>query len=277
MSSWLPVFNEDFLLGIIVILSIAFITAALFIRSSSRQLETSQKTNLAKTFFIERMGYELRNSLNGVIGFSQMLETEFFGNLNHKQKERIRDIYNSGMQMQSLVNDFLDLARGKSGSVELVETEFKFQDLIDKTIESIQYKLNANQIHLVTHFNYPKTVIRGDKAKLMQVLRNVIDNSIKFSNKGAQLTITDKKQGKNNLIISISDSGKGMSINEMLNAFDFPETDREISGPYGVGLGLPLAKLFIEMHEGSIWLDSEEKIGTTVVIKIPKKRLVKKK
>jgi signal transduction histidine kinase len=141
----------------------------------------------------------LRNSLNGVIGFSQMLETEFFGNLNHKQKERIRDIYNSGMQMQSLVNDFLDLARGKSGSVELVETEFKFQDLIDKTIESIQYKLNANQIHLVTHFNYPKTVIRGDKAKLMQVLRNVIDNSIKFSNKGAQLTITDKKQGKNTI------------------------------------------------------------------------------
>ncbi len=275
MNTWF-VSNE----GLIIVLLIVSLTiglSMLFVRAYSKQLEHVQKGSLAKSFFIERMGYELKNSLNGVIGFSQMLETEFFGNLNHKQKERVRDIYNSGIQMQSLVNDFLDLARGKTGKIELVETKFTLQDLIDKTIESIHYKLKANQIHLVTHFNYPELVVKADKAKLMQVLRNVIDNAIKFSNKGAQLTIADKKQEKNDLVISISDSGKGMSVDEIVNAFDFPDSDREISGPYGVGLGLPLAKLFIEMLEGDIWIESEENIGTTIFIKIPKKRLFKKR
>ncbi len=242
-----------------------------------KQLDISLKTNLAKSFFIERMGYELRNSLNGVIGFSQMLETEFFGNLNHKQRERVRDIHNSGLQMQSLVNDFIDLARGKTGKIELIETEFKIRELVDKTIESIKYKLDANNIHLVQHFNYPNVKIVGDKAKLMQVLRNVIDNAIKFSNRGAQLTLTDQNHAKKGVVIVVSDSGKGMSLDEMLNAFDFPDTDREISGPYGVGLGLPLARLFMEMHGGNISIDSEEKVGTTVAIRIPAKRVMRKK
>ncbi len=266
--------------GIVWVLLVVATTIGLcflFARNYSKQLEIIQKGSLAKSFFIERMGYELKNSLNGVIGFSQMLETEFFGSLNHKQKERVRDIFNSGVQMQNLVNDFLDLSRGKTGKIELVETEFEFVDLIDKAIENIRYKIKANEIHLVTHFNHPNVKIKGDKAKLIQVLKNVIDNAIKFSNKGAQLTITDKKQEKKDLVISISDSGKGMSIDEMLNAFDFPDSDREVSGPYGVGLGLPLAKLFIEMHGGSVWLESEENIGTTVFIRIPKRRIRKRK
>jgi two-component system cell cycle sensor histidine kinase PleC len=258
-----------------LILTILTFAMGFSLLSYRRQLDASEKNNLAKSFFIERLGYELRNSLNGVIGFSQMILSEYFGPINHKQKDRLNDIYFSGMTMQTMLNDFIDLSKGEAGKITLLESEFKIHDLLGNVLESFDSKIKANKIHLVHHVSHPNITVHADKIKIAQVLKNVIDNAIKFSDKGGQLTISDKKQRNGDLKLSISDSGKGMTLDQILEAFEFPDLNKQLSGPYGVGVGLPLAKLFIELHGGIIAIDSEKEIGTTVTVTIPNNRIIK--
>jgi len=246
--------------------------ASLFF-SYKKLLTYSEQSNRAKSFFIERISYELKNGLNSVIGFSQMLHSEFFGPVNHKQKDRINDIIISGSNMESLVNDFLDLAKGKTGKITLIESQFKLQELVDKVVDQLKLKIKANKIHLIIHLTHPDILITADRVKYAQILKNLIDNAIKFSNKDAQVTITDKLRKNQGLELSVSDSGKGMSVDELVEAFDFPDHEREISRPYGVGLGLPLVKLLASLHGGKVNINSEPNVGTTVSFIIPTYRI----
>jgi two-component system cell cycle sensor histidine kinase PleC len=227
----------------------------------------------AKSLFIQKIAYELRNPLNGIIGFSEMLEAGYFGELSPKQQERVHDIYLCGVQLQSLVKDFISLSKGESGVIELIETSATLSLIIEKTIEELKNKIDSNKLRILTDLHDANLIFKCDQNKLIQAFKNIIDNAIKFSPKSSQLTIKQHQiQGKN-LRISFADSGIGMTQDELDTIFLFPDDTRKAKSLNGLGMGLPLAKLFIELHEGTIEVDSEEKLGTTVTVILPESRL----
>lgn len=228
----------------------------------------------AKSLFMQKLAYEFRNPLNGIAGFSEMLEAGYFGELSPKQQERVHDIYICGNQLQTLVKDLIDLSKGESGVIELIETSTPLITIIDKAIEEVTTKITSNQIRILTDLVPENCQIIGDQNKLVQVFKHIIDNAVKFSIKGGQVTIKKSSMQGKFLKICIADSGLGMNKDELDTLFLFPDDDRKTKSlNNGLGLGMPLAKLFIEQHGGVIEVDSEENLGTTVSILIPEIRL----
>jgi len=226
----------------------------------------------AKSFLMQKIAYEFRNPLNGIIGFCQMLEAGDFGELNPKQQERIQDIYQCGIQLENLVRNYIDLSKAESGIIELIETLISVNNLIEKAIEELKGKIKANEIRILMDIENPNLKIFCDQKKLIHVLKSIIDNAIKFSPKSGQVTIRQSNSNKQ-LRLSISDSGAGMSSYELDLIFLFPDDNKKAKNLNGLGMGMPLAKLFVELHGGNIIIDSEEKLGTTVTITVPEYRI----
>ncbi|WP_039455644.1 ATP-binding protein [Candidatus Jidaibacter acanthamoebae] len=263
---------------ILLILSAVFVLLNIYLIKSYLNLKLSNQKILlaskAKSLFMQKLAYEFRNPLNGIAGFSEMLEAGYFGELSPKQQERVHDIYTCGNQLQSLIKDLIDLSKGESGMVELIETGTNLSVIIDKAIDGLKTKISSNKIRILTDLEPIDCQIMGDQNKLVQVFRNIIDNAVKFSLKGGQVTIKQSSIQDKFLKICIADSGIGMNQDILDTLFLFPDdTKKTKSLNNGLGMGMPLAKLFIELHGGIIEVDSEDKIGTTIAILIPESRL----
>ncbi len=246
-----------------------FIGYIIYLKRSIKRLEEISQT---KSFFIQKIYYELRNPLNGVIGFSQMLLSNYFGELTVKQKERIKDINKCGVEIQNLIIEFLDLSKGKNGNLELMETDVPIGELINKITEQVDYNVKVNNVNLVTHITSPDISIYCDKNKLVTAIKNLLDNAIKFSAKDSQVTFSQYLKG-NFLEIIISDTGIGMTEEELASAFLFPDDIRKVKNTNGIGIGIPTAKLFITLHGGKLSLESKKELGTTAKIKLPIRRI----
>jgi signal transduction histidine kinase len=224
----------------------------------------------AKSHFMHKGAYEFRNPLNGIIGFSEMLNSGMFGQLNDKQKERVHDIHLCGLHIQQIVRDLLDLEKGRSGALELIKSKVKVQRLIDKVVAELQHKVDLNGVRILQDIATPEQIIYCDQSKIMQALRHVLDNAIKFSPNGGQVTLTQiLRRGGQYVEFVISDSGIGMTPYEQDMALCFPDDVEKVEHFAGLGIGGPIAKLFIELHNGRMLLESEEGLGTTVYITLP--------
>jgi len=235
-------------------------------------IKTLEETSQAKSFFIQKLYYELRNPLNGIIGFSQMLLSDYFGELSTKQKERLKDINKCGVEIQTLIGEFLDLSKGKNGTIELVETFVPIQEIINKVIELLEHNIQTNNINLITHITNSNISFYCDKNKIVTAIKNLLDNAIKFTSKNSQVTLSQYIRN-NGLELIISDTGIGMTEEDIAGAFLYPDDTKKIKVATGVGLGLPIAKLFITLHGGKISIESKKDLGTTVIIRFPIKKV----
>ena len=251
--------------------ALAIQNARLFreIEEKSRQIEAA---NRHKSEFLANMSHELRTPLNAIIGFSEVLQEKLFGDLNEKQAEYTDDILTSGQHLLSLINEILDLSKVEAGRMELELSSFDLPLAIDNARTFVRERAVKHGITLDVDVDDRLGEYVGDERKIKQILLNLLSNAVKFTPEGGRITITANKT-ENSAEISVSDTGIGIPPAEQPTIF---EEFRQVGGDYahkkeGTGLGLTLAKKFVELHGGKIWVESEVGKGSTFSFTLPNK------
>lgn len=236
------------------------------IKERTKELELAvneaEAADLAKSEFLSGMSHELRTPLTAVIGFSEVLERQYFGKLNEKQMEYVKDILDSGEHLLSLINDVLDLAKIEAGKAELDPSKVIMKELLEHSLIMIKEKASKHAIHLEARISptLDNLMIIADQRMLKQVMYNLLSNAAKFTPDNGQI-IVEATYEAGELIVSVIDNGIGIDIEKQGKIFDeFYQIQGGVRDKTpGSGLGLPLCKRFVEMHGGKIWLESKGK------------------
>jgi len=251
--------------------ALAIQNARLFreIEDKSRQIEAA---NRHKSEFLANMSHELRTPLNAIIGFSEVLGERMFGELNEKQAEYTEDILSSGRHLLSLINEILDLSKVEAGRLELELATFDLPLAIDNARTFVRERATKHGINLDVTVDERLGEFVGDERKIKQILLNLLSNAVKFTPEGGRIGI-NARQADGSVEISVSDTGIGISPEDQAKIF---EEFRQVGGDYahkieGTGLGLTLAKKFVELHGGKIWVESEVGKGSIFSFTLPEK------
>jgi GAF domain-containing protein len=251
--------------------ALAIQNARLFreIEDKSRQIEAA---NRHKSEFLANMSHELRTPLNAIIGFSEVLGERMFGELNEKQAEYTEDILSSGRHLLSLINEILDLSKVEAGRMELEVATFDLPLAIDNARTFVRERAAKHGINLDVTVDQRLGDFVGDERKIKQILLNLLSNAVKFTPEGGRIGI-NARQADGSVEISVSDTGIGISPEDQAKIF---EEFRQVGGDYahkreGTGLGLTLAKKFVELHGGRIWVESELGKGSKFIFTLPEK------
>jgi len=223
--------------------------------------EAAEAANHAKSEFLANMSHELRTPLNAIIGFSEILKDESFGPLNDKQKEYLTDVLESGKHLLSLINDILDLSKVEAGRMELQPSQLDLKSLLTNSLLMIRERAMKHQIRLEMDGEETIGLIEADERKIKQVVFNLLSNAAKFTPDGGKIGIQARRQGGGEVQITVWDTGIGIEEHNRHKMFkEFSQIDSTYSRKYtGTGLGLSLAKTFVELHGGRIWFESEGK------------------
>ncbi len=223
-----------------------------------------------KSEFLANMSHELRTPLNAIIGFSDVLEQRMFGELNDRQTEYVRDIASSGRHLLDLVNEILDLSKVEAGRIELEPTEFALADTIHSALAFVRERAAHHGIELAAEIPGDLGTLVADERKVRQALLNLLSNAVKFTPDGGWIGVTARRRD-GEIQVSVRDAGIGIAPQDQLKVFDeFQQVGkRSDRSREGTGLGLTLAKRFIELHGGHIWLESEVGKGTTFTFALP--------
>src|ERR1041384_874278 len=253
--------------------ALAIDNARLFreIEDKSRQIEAA---NRHKSEFLANMSHELRTPLNAIIGFSEVLQEKLFGELNEKQAEYTSDILTSGQHLLSLINEILDLSKVEAGRMELELAPFDLPLAIENARTFVRERAVKHGITLDLDVDDRLGEYVGDERKIKQILLNLLSNAVKFTPEGGRISITANKTD-NGAEVSVSDTGIGIPPAEQPTIF---EEFRQVGGDYaykkeGTGLGLTLAKKFVELHGEKISVESEVGKGSTFSFTLPQKSM----
>jgi signal transduction histidine kinase len=243
--------------------------------ASQRQLAVARDEALAanqhKSAFLANMSHELRTPLNAVIGFSEMLAEKVFGELNEKQDEYVADIHNSGKHLLSLINDILDLSKIEAGRLELAVSSFPFAEVIEGALVMTRERAFARGVEQVREIAPDLGEIEADERKVKQVLVNLLSNAVKFTDPGGTVTLRARRL-EDGFELAVADTGVGIAPEEQPLVFDeFRQagSDHERRAE-GTGLGLALVKRLVELHGGSIRLESEPGRGSCFTFTLPR-------
>jgi signal transduction histidine kinase len=232
-----------------------------------RQLETA---NRHKSEFLANMSHELRTPLNAVIGFSEVLQERMFGDLNEKQADYIDDIHSSGRHLLALINDILDLSKIEAGRMELEVSEFDLRAMLDTALTLVRERAQRHGIALSLETAPEVGTVRGDERKLKQVTLNLLSNAVKFTPEGGSVRLGARMNGTA-LEVSVADTGVGIAPEDQALVFEeFRQVGNDAARKAeGTGLGLALARKFIELHGGTIRLESAPGRGSTFTFTLP--------
>ena len=249
--------------------ALAIQNARLFreIEEKSQQIEAA---NRHKSEFLANMSHELRTPLNAIIGFSEVLGERLFGELNEKQAEYTDDILSSGRHLLSLINEILDLSKVEAGRMELELAAFDLPLAIDNARTFVRERATRHGITLDVTIDERLGEFVGDERKIKQILLNLLSNAVKFTPEGGRIGI-EARQADGVVELSVTDTGVGIAPEDQARIF---EEFRQVGSDYahkgeGTGLGLTLAKKFVELHGGRIWVESEVGKGSRFIFTLP--------
>ncbi len=236
-------------------------------------LKIAETANRGKSEFLASMSHELRTPLNAIIGFSQVLEERYFGELTEKQAEHLANILDSGKHLLTLINDILDLSKVEAGKMELEVADVDVSRLIFESLMFVQEKAHQHSIRLETSLSEDasRLTIQADERKLKQVLFNLLSNATKFTPDGGSITLSAELADAE-LLVRVQDTGIGLKPEDLHRVFDeFEQIDSSYAKrQQGTGLGLALTKRLVEMHGGRTWAESEgEGKGSTFTFALP--------
>lgn len=239
----------------------------LALRERNEALEAADRLKAA---FIANMSYELRTPLNSILGFSEILENQYFGPLNEQQAEYVGGIILSSRQLRDLIDDILDLAVVEAGQVELDISKFDLAEAISAVVAIAQDQAHRKNIDIRMRLKKGLGSITGDKRRIKHAIYNIMQNAIAYTHAGGSITISADGDGQR-VVLEVTDTGIGIAPAEQISIFDkFRRGSNIDQAPHGVGLGLALVRSFIEVHGGSVELESEPDQGTTVTITLPR-------
>ena len=221
----------------------------------------AEKASEAKSRFLANMSHELRTPLNAILGFTQLLQKE---NVTRSQRESLAIVNSSGEHLLALINDVLDLSKIETGRIPLNYSQFDLYRLLDVTQEMLEAQAKAKGLELKfqRHPNTPQ-YIRCDERKLRQVLINLLNNAIKFTERGS-VTLRVKSNDTESLWFEVEDSGVGIAPEELGTLFEaFTQTESGRKSEEGTGLGLAISSKFVELMGGKLMVCSEKGVGTT--------------
>ncbi len=237
------------------------------IEDKSRQLEVANKH---KSEFLANMSHELRTPLNAIIGFSEVLLEKMFGEINAKQQDYLSDIHSSGRHLLALINDILDLSKIEAGRMELEPSDFDVPTALQNAMTLVRERAQRHGIALSLDIDPAVRELRADERKFKQILVNLLSNAVKFTPDGGRVALRARPV-ENGLEVSVSDTGIGIAPEDQEKVF---EEFRQVGGDYktkqeGTGLGLALARKFVELHGGVISVQSELGKGATFTFTVP--------
>ena len=233
----------------------------------SREVEAASQ---AKSEFLAHMSHELRTPLNVIIGFSQLMLDKMPGEVNEEQKKCLTDILGGGEHLLSLINDTLDLSRIESGTLKLQLTDATLSEVIEPLARTMKPILTPRKQSLDIEIEKGLPPVHADKAKLKQVLFNLLSNATRFTPDGGKLKIEAVR--KNDWCqVSVVDNGIGIKQEDQERIFEpFYQLDNPLTKEKtGTGLGLALAKQIVERHGGKLWVESEYGKGSRFSFTIP--------
>ena len=231
----------------------------------------------AKSEFLANMSHELRTPLNAIIGFSEMINSGYFGPLNAKQKERIHDIHLCGSHLLQLISDILEFSKGDAGKLELIEEKVDVGEIVNESVRIMNGKFKTKNIHIEVDVTPDLACLWGDKRKIRQILINLLSNAVKFTPENGTITLSAKLDAHDNMTIIVSDTGIGIAEHDIPKALAvFGQVHRGASHE-GTGLGLPLCKMYAELHDGKLLITSKLGEGTTVRVIFPHQRTLQNK
>jgi signal transduction histidine kinase len=235
-----------------------------------RELETASRH---KSEFLANMSHELRTPLNAIIGFSEVLTERMFGDLNAKQLEYLEDITSSGRHLLALINDILDLSKVEGGHMELHPTLFGLRGVLENGLTMVAERAARDGIALRLDIDMRDDVIEGDERKIKQVVFNLLSNAVKFTPSGGHVEVT-ARDDPDGVRIDVSDDGGGIAPDDQQRIFDtFQQVGNAATGVHeGSGLGLGLARRFVELHGGRLTVESEPGRGSTFTVVLPSRR-----
>lgn len=238
--------------------------------------ETAELANRTKSEFLANMSHELRTPLNAIIGFSEMIKSEIMGPIGTPTYlDYVSDIHASGRHLLDVINDILDIARVEAGRMTLFEESVDVAASARSCLKLVRTRADETGLSLITDIPDNLPHLRGDPRRIKQILLNLLSNAVKFTPEGGTVTLTLAANEKGMQVI-VADTGPGMTAAEARDALQpFVQVDAGLERRYeGTGLGLPLVAAMVEMHGGTLILDTARGNGTRAIIRLPADRLV---
>ena len=239
-------------------------------RESERAVRHAQEADRMKTEFMAQVSHELRTPLNSIIGFSRLLLRSSDPELPERQRFDVDLIHQNGLYLLELINGILDLSKIEAGAMELSRETFELADVVRETMQTVQPLATLAHLQLVDRVSGQSVPLFADRAKIRQVLFNLLSNAVKFTVSGE--VEVSHEQTPTSITIHVRDTGIGLAPAEKDRVF---EKFVQVASPHhgrlaGTGIGLTVAKSFIDLHGGKVWVDSEVGRGSTFHVQLPK-------
>ncbi|QQP90236.1 PAS domain S-box protein [Skermanella sp. TT6] len=241
--------------------------------------EEAELAGRAKSEFLANMSHELRTPLNAVIGFSEIIKNEMFGPAGRPEYvEYARDIHESGTQLLALINDILDMSKIEAGKKELQDAVVDIGRVARNCVRLVEARAQFGGVAVAVDLPPDLPPVRAEELALKQIIANLLTNAVKFTPKGGRVRVSADIEPDGGLAVAVADTGIGIAPEDMEKALaPFGQIDSSLSNKtQGTGLGLPLARSLAALHGGTLSIESEPGRGTTVTVRLPSERVIRK-
>ncbi|KAG2473168.1 MAG: putative Histidine kinase [Nitrosopumilales archaeon] len=238
----------------------------------SKSVEDKRDDYSLREEFIAVMAHEMKNTLSSIVSFSEILLSQKLGKLNDRQKVRLQHILDGGSRLNSMIIDVLDFQKIGLGQLRIEKKKYELEEVCQEAILDISSLSDSKNITVNAHVD--QVEIYCDYFRILQVLNNILNNGIKFSDTGSTITLNAFSDG-NGILFEVVDEGVGIKesdLNKVFQKFKQSDVTRSLEKE-GSGLGLAICKGIVELHGGKIWIESNVGKGTKVSFTVPGRKV----
>ncbi|MBL8833077.1 MAG: HAMP domain-containing histidine kinase [Rhodospirillales bacterium] len=239
-------------------------------------LDDAVHANQAKAEFLANMSHELRTPLNAIIGFAEFLQIRVGKQLPERERAYLDDIIQAAFHLLAIIQEILDFSRLEAGKLMVQEDRMRLAEIVDASVRLVRKQAEAKRVSLYENLDSAVRVL-GDATKIRQISTNLVTNAVKFTPSGGRVDVWCGLDAGGAPCLRVSDSGVGMTPGEVelaLKPFMRVATSPFVAKEGGIGLGLPISRALVELHGGTLTIQSEPRRGTTVTVTLPAERLI---
>lgn len=238
-----------------------------------------QSANAAKSEFVSFVSHELKTPMTSIMGYTDMLLSQRFGDVNETQVKFLQTMRTNVMMMTSLVSDLTDISRIESGHLSLDYSAVALSEIVEAVVQSVYSQIEARSQTLMVHISDNLPLIRGDRMRLIQIVTNLVSNAYKYTPRGGSIviraeytTLSSPQGGEQPMVcLMVEDDGIGIDVEDQPRIFEqfFRANTYGVDAPSGTGLGLHITRRLVELQGGRVWFTSMRNQGTTFYVAIP--------